>query len=91
MAGTGCSVPDYPDEDVRTFIREHPEAGYWSRPMVEREMDIEDELLNLELDERYLPWLQVLLDPEAPDWLKAVAWRMIYLTGFLDAKAGKGL
>jgi hypothetical protein len=32
-------MPEYPDEDVRTFIREHLEAGYMSRQMVEREMD----------------------------------------------------
>jgi hypothetical protein len=45
----------------------------------------------LELDARYLPWLQVLLDSNAPDYLKAVAWRMIYLTGFIDAKAARDL
>jgi hypothetical protein len=51
-AGTGCSVPEHPDEDVRTFIREHSEAGYWSRPKVEREMDIEDDLAMTLIDER---------------------------------------
>jgi hypothetical protein len=78
-------------EDVHGFIREHPEFGYQSLAEIEREMDVADERINLDLDERILPWITVLLDTEARDELKATAWRMIYLTGFLDAKAGKPL
>jgi hypothetical protein len=54
-------------------------------------MDIDDARLALELAERYLTWLMILLDPEAPDVWKDTAAQMIYLTGYLDAKAGKDL
>jgi hypothetical protein len=84
-------MPDYPDEDVAAFVREHREAGYWSRRRVEQEMSIDDAARSLALAERYLAWLMILLDPEAGDELKSIAAEMIYLTGHIDAKFGQGL
>ena len=54
-------------------------------------MEIDDAARSLALAERYMQWLMVILDPESPPELKTVAAEMIYLTCFMDLRAGKGL
>lgn len=53
-------------EDVHAFIREHPEFGYQSFAEIEREMDVADERISLDLDERILPWITILLERQRP-------------------------
>jgi hypothetical protein len=83
--------PMFTHEERTAFIQLHPELAYASDATVEREMQIEDECISLDLDGRVLAWIPILLDPGAPNEVKATAWRMIYLTGFLDCKAGRAL
>ena len=81
----------YIGEERAAFIREHPGLEYASQRQVEWEMDIDDARIALDLAERYFQWLMILFDPEAPDLYKDIAAQMIYLAGFLDAKARKDL
>jgi hypothetical protein len=89
-------MPEYPDEDVRLFLREHPEAGYWSRLQVEREMDVEVIKLGANLDERFIALAllaQSLLadDDEPPSDLRrsfaAETLRLTYLQGYPSRRA----
>ena len=81
----------YTSEERAAFIREHPGLEYMSQQRIEYEMNIDEAVIALELAERYLQWEMILLDPEAPHLHKDIAAQMIYLTGFMDAKAGKDL
>ena len=81
----------YTGEERAAFIREHRGLEYASSQHVEREMEIDDAARSLALAERYMQWLMVILDPESPAELKTVAAEMIYLTCFMDLRAGKGL
>jgi hypothetical protein len=87
---------EYPDEDVRAFIREHPDAGYWSRPKVEREMDIEGIRLAADLDERFMRLAllaqDILEDDELPIEVRrsfaGEALRLTYLQATSTGCAG---
>lgn len=81
----------YTAEERAAFILGKHHLAYASRREIEGEMQVDEARNSLELAERYMAFLMLILDPEADDESKGIAMEMIYLKGYLDATAGVAL